>query len=694
MAVFGNPSVGPDGFPSSDGRVLLGRFTLTEDGDTNFLAVHAGAAGAGNLRALIYADNGGAPGALLAAGPSTAAASGAPAWRTLPVSVSLPAGTYWLGVTSSGFYAQYTQTPSGGASAFLSGTNFASPPNPLGTPQGTGTQLMSVYCDYEPAGGPPAGDMAGSTAVAFAATGTISATGPVNIAGSASMSFSVSGRVPATTFGWTEASTGGVWPSSGGRAIASRAVLEDPASTRHFHQHFGTGGAAGTTTPGRSWVGLVYADDNGEPGALLAASELGTTVEGGGWHSAPITIELAPGPYWLATLVSEFGVAINSATPPEGGAVGGVRRGEGMGSPAAPGAVWSTASTNDGTLDAYISYVAPAPPAGELQGSTSFAFAAAGTPAASAALAGASSVAFAPLGALRATIAAAGATGLSFDAAGALAARAPLAGAAAVTFTATGTASGGSTLAGAAVVTFTATATIAARAALAGAGTITFTATGASGSSASLAGASAFEFAATGAPGARVALSATTDLTFAAAATAAGRGALAGSAALSFTTTGTAGVDWPTGRAEFGFSAAGTLAGTAALAGASTVGFTAAGALQAPGALAGSTSLAFTVAGDARTDARLSGHAGVTFTPDASIGGVAALSGTARLTFEVWLYTADPFDCPPEIVVLAPFPEVLGPVTLAAERLHVTLPAPTTDEATVGDERIEVVRHC
>lgn len=162
----------------------------------------------------------------------------------------------------------------------------------------------------------------------------------------------------APALGRLQTSVGGTWPSSGGRAIASRSTLAEAADTIAYWQHFGNGGDAGNTTAGRSWVGLVYADDGGEPGELLHASAIGTTVAEGGWHQAALAVSLPAGDYWLATLVSDFGVTINSATPANGGAVGNIRRGEGLGSPASPADPWpGSASTNDGTLTACVTYI-------------------------------------------------------------------------------------------------------------------------------------------------------------------------------------------------------------------------------------------------------------------------------------------------------------------------------------------------
>lgn len=153
------------------------------------------------------------------------------------------------------------------------------------------------------------------------------------------------------------ASVGGTWPSTSGRAIASKATLSEDASTIAYWQYLGGGG--GAMAAGRTWVGLIYSDDEGEPGDLLYSSDVGVTGAEEGWHYSPLEATLPAGDYWLATLISDFGVTINSATVANGGAAGNIRRGEGIGTPASPADPWpGSAATGDGTLSACVTYTA------------------------------------------------------------------------------------------------------------------------------------------------------------------------------------------------------------------------------------------------------------------------------------------------------------------------------------------------
>jgi hypothetical protein len=104
-----------------------------------------------NAKAVIYADNAGSPGALLYTGTATAVPIDA-GQTTLQFAFSSPvtltAGTYWFGLIADGTAGSLwlcASAPTTGNYAAKSGTTYASPNNPFGTPSSTGAYLCDVY---------------------------------------------------------------------------------------------------------------------------------------------------------------------------------------------------------------------------------------------------------------------------------------------------------------------------------------------------------------------------------------------------------------------------------------------------------------------------------------------------------------------------------------------------------------------
>jgi hypothetical protein len=111
-----------------------------------------GTSGQQVLAGVIYADQSGSPGALLAVSNElTFHATDAAGWYDLvfPSAVSLPAGTYWIGVISGGSsgVAGFRWNSVSGARALSSDLYADGPSNPFGS-AAIDSEQMSVYATY------------------------------------------------------------------------------------------------------------------------------------------------------------------------------------------------------------------------------------------------------------------------------------------------------------------------------------------------------------------------------------------------------------------------------------------------------------------------------------------------------------------------------------------------------------------
>ncbi len=159
MPVFGNFSiVGSDTtLPGGDGRVFMTRFYLSEAGTLNHIGIYSQSTGGGFVRGVVYADNAGSPGALVAVGAPVAVVANS--WVQSACSGEvLPVGWYWQGGITQNFQSSlYADDIGGDGWAQWGDANYASPPDPW-SGGGSATYLLSVYADYT-AGGvePPEG---------------------------------------------------------------------------------------------------------------------------------------------------------------------------------------------------------------------------------------------------------------------------------------------------------------------------------------------------------------------------------------------------------------------------------------------------------------------------------------------------------------------------------------------------------
>lgn len=105
-------------------------------------------------KAVIYADNAGAPGALLATSEEVTGIDTDVLWRTFTFTtpVTLPAATYWLGlIVGTAGYGSYGQTGASNQGAYKTDTYDDGPSNPFGTPDNYLDDELAIYatvCDW------------------------------------------------------------------------------------------------------------------------------------------------------------------------------------------------------------------------------------------------------------------------------------------------------------------------------------------------------------------------------------------------------------------------------------------------------------------------------------------------------------------------------------------------------------------
>jgi hypothetical protein len=147
MATFGNTTAGGDTFPCSNDRALVSLFTLTEDGDLTQVNCRfsSGSTAGCNFKGLVYADSSGSPGARLGVGAATAVPAGGGVIAS-SITLSLSAGSYWLGYVTDSFQAE-AEIETTGTLQRKEGLTYASPADPFGTPDGSSTEVC-VYATY------------------------------------------------------------------------------------------------------------------------------------------------------------------------------------------------------------------------------------------------------------------------------------------------------------------------------------------------------------------------------------------------------------------------------------------------------------------------------------------------------------------------------------------------------------------
>lgn len=158
MPTFGDTSAGGDQFPMSDGRCMVDRFNLPEDGTINSAWAYSASSSTSGAswKFVILEDDAGAPGDVLHVSDATAINAASTWYQFTGMSGALPAGDYWLGVVANSFQAYLGEDASGSSPdvCMANGTfDYATPPGSWpGTDASYGVGL-NVYVDYDVAGG-------------------------------------------------------------------------------------------------------------------------------------------------------------------------------------------------------------------------------------------------------------------------------------------------------------------------------------------------------------------------------------------------------------------------------------------------------------------------------------------------------------------------------------------------------------
>ena len=156
-ATFGKTSIGASSDTYAASRKRVNRYALPVAGSVTKLSTYlapTSTSGQQVLKGVIYADNGGAPGALLGASQQLAFLStNSAGWYDLVFSspIALAAGNYWIGIVtgSTAGVAAFRYTSVAGSRDFNTNTYTAGPSNPFGVPSTDGEQA-SLYATYTP----------------------------------------------------------------------------------------------------------------------------------------------------------------------------------------------------------------------------------------------------------------------------------------------------------------------------------------------------------------------------------------------------------------------------------------------------------------------------------------------------------------------------------------------------------------
>ena len=138
---FGYTSIGASTSDQGTARVRACRFQLTEAGTITQISAYI-RANTSSVDAGIYADNSGAPAALLASASAQTVTDWA--WYNYSVNVELSAGFYWLAFRGPSMYWKYDSGETNQEAYKIAG----SLPNPFGTPDGYTNSKVSIYATY------------------------------------------------------------------------------------------------------------------------------------------------------------------------------------------------------------------------------------------------------------------------------------------------------------------------------------------------------------------------------------------------------------------------------------------------------------------------------------------------------------------------------------------------------------------
>ena len=356
QAVGGATDFAPSGYLDVNGGFALGARSTISDG----MAYLSGGNGTGQVREVVYADNGGKPAAapVAVSGEVSVASGSAPGWRRFTFhGETLAAGSYWIGFWIGGwtganhgsFY--YTTTGSPTSTYYDEGHSYSS----TGTPSSSAwtrtiDERVSAYLDIAPASGDSTPPTVSLTAPADGATVsgsvTVSATASDDtgvdhvdfFVGSSKVGTATSAPYQvvfdSTLFGNGSYQVQAVaYDAAGNSATASRSITisnaggsggvlgyqavggaTDFAPSGYLDVNGGFAlGARSTISDGMAYLSggngtgqvreVVYADNGGKPAAAPVAVSGEVSVASGsapGWRRFTFHGEtLAAGSYWI-----------------------------------------------------------------------------------------------------------------------------------------------------------------------------------------------------------------------------------------------------------------------------------------------------------------------------------------------------------------------------------------------------------
>ena len=396
---------------------LSGPFAIGQAVTVSKLTAYlSGGASASKLRGVIYADNGGAPGALIGTSNELSIAAGAAAgWNdlTFPSSLSLSAGSYWLGYWYADGTSRHYYVNAAGAERYAPAAYSSTNPAPasFGTAS-TSTSNYSIYASYTTggSGSPPVntvapvvsgsavsgqvlsvsnGSWTGSPAPGFryqwqrcdgggancvaigAATGQTYTLVAADVGHT--MVATVTGQNSSGTVAANSAATGLVSAGSGGSGtfgVTSIGTLTDTGAGGYLDLSgpFAIGQAV-TVSKLTAYLsggasasklrGVIYADNGGAPGALIGTSNELSIAAGAaaGWNDLtfPSALSLSAGSYWLG-----YWYADGASRHYYVNAAGAERYAPAAYSSTNPApASFGTASTSTSNYSIYASYTSP-----------------------------------------------------------------------------------------------------------------------------------------------------------------------------------------------------------------------------------------------------------------------------------------------------------------------------------------------
>jgi subtilisin family serine protease len=357
---FGKATIGASTDAGTADWKRVCTFALGQDASVSKLTIYLARYSSGQqvLRGVIYADSGGAPGALLATSSEVTFGSSATAgWYDLPFSipVALSAGTYWIGLidgaTTNVIALRYDSVTA--SSAVAPDTYADGPSDPFGTPSRYDAEQLSIYATYTAAAatsaptnsarpaisgnaqqgqtlsastgswngsptsyayqwarcdssGANCANISGATQQTYVpVAGDVGSTIEVTVTASNSVGSASATSDPTTTVVGTLGPTA-VGPNSDTMVADRKRVnsyqLSVPAQLTSLNVYLQPSGTAGQQV----LRGIVYGDAAGVPGALLGTTNEITfhSTDAAGWYRLqfPSPVALQPAKYWIGLI--------------------------------------------------------------------------------------------------------------------------------------------------------------------------------------------------------------------------------------------------------------------------------------------------------------------------------------------------------------------------------------------------------